>query len=232
MGPGTNGAITDCMSRNRFGVFAAIKDSTICDFRNGGRCRLTAGLQYAQRHDESDNGGNTLTSPRVDHDSTGRLLDGFLFIRPVEVFDPSQHSPFSLVVRFDHFTPQTDPGSSVPGAANYAGIHAGVQLLRPRRLVRRESEDHAHGGLSESDAHGLPDTNRDQREADPDVVDFLPAFCGEFLGLWSQVTGLWKGRGRQRPGEIAGPFVVFALFGSLTATGRSLRSQRPETSDL
>jgi hypothetical protein len=121
VGPGTNGAITDCMTRNRFGVLAAIKDSSICDMRNGGRCRLTAGLQYAQRHDESDNGGNTLTSPRVDHDSTGRVLDGFVFIRPVEVFDPSQHSPFSLVLRFDHFTPQTDPGSSVPGAANYAG---------------------------------------------------------------------------------------------------------------
>jgi hypothetical protein len=121
VGPGTNGAITDCMSRNRFGVFAAIKDSTICDFRNGGRCRLTAGLQFAQRQDQSDNGGNTVASPRVQHDSTGRLLDGFFFIRPVEVFNPSEHSPFSLVARFDHFTPQTDPSSSVPGAANYAG---------------------------------------------------------------------------------------------------------------
>jgi hypothetical protein len=121
VGPGTNGAITDCMSRNRFGVLAAIKDSTICDFRNGGRCRLTAGLQFAQRRDESDNGGNTAASPRVAHDSTGRVFDGFLFIRPIEIFDPSQHSPFSLVVRFDHFTPQTDPSSSVPGAANYAG---------------------------------------------------------------------------------------------------------------
>ena len=121
VGPGTNGAITDCMSRNRFGVFAAIKDSTICDMRSGGRCRLTAGLQFAQRRDESDNGGNTVASPRVVHDSTGRVFDGFLFIRPVEVFNASQHSPFSLVARFDHFTPQTDPTSSVPGAANYAG---------------------------------------------------------------------------------------------------------------
>jgi hypothetical protein len=102
-------------------VFAAIKDSTICDFRNGGRCRLTAGLQFAQRQDQSDNGGNTVASPRVQHDSTGRLLDGFFFIRPVEVFNPSEHSPFSLVARFDHFTPQTDPSSSVPGFANYAG---------------------------------------------------------------------------------------------------------------
>jgi len=121
VGPGTNGAITSGMTRNRFGILATIKDSSICDFRNGGRCRLSAGLEYAQRRDASDNGGNTTASPRVVHDSTGRVLDAFLFIRPVEVFDPSHHSPFSLVARFDHFTPQTDPASSVPGAANYAG---------------------------------------------------------------------------------------------------------------
>ena len=121
VGPGTNGAITSGMTRNRFGILATIKDSSICDFRNGGRCRLSAGLEYAQRRDASDNGGNTTASPRVVHDSTGRVVDAFLFIRPVEVFDPSRHSPFSLVARFDHFTPQTDPASSVPGAANYAG---------------------------------------------------------------------------------------------------------------
>jgi len=121
VGPGTNGAITDGMKRNRFGVLAAVKDSSICDFRNGGRCRLTAGLEYAQRSDASDNGGNTTASPRVVHDSTGRLFDGFIFIRPLEVFNESHHSPFSIVARYDHFTPQTDPASSVPGAANYAG---------------------------------------------------------------------------------------------------------------
>jgi hypothetical protein len=121
VGPGTNGAITDGMKRNRFGVFAAIRDSTICDFRNGGRCRLTAGFNYGQRADASDNGGNTVASPRVVHDSTGRLFDGFIFVRPLEVFDESHHSPFSIVARYDHFTPQTDPNSSVPGAANYAG---------------------------------------------------------------------------------------------------------------
>ncbi|MGH7618021.1 MAG: hypothetical protein ACREPM_12395 [Gemmatimonadaceae bacterium] len=121
VGPGTNGAITDGMTRNRFGLLAAIKDSTSCDFRSGGRCRLTAAFEYAQRMDQSDNGGNTAASPRVVHDSTGRLLDGFIFIRPLEVFDETNKSPFSVVARYDHFTPQTDPSSSVPGAANYAG---------------------------------------------------------------------------------------------------------------
>lgn len=121
VGPGTNGAITDGMTRDRWGVFAGVRDSTICDFRNGGRCRLSAGVEYAQRKDESDNGGNTLVSPRVVHDSTGPLWDGFIFIRPLEVFQVTARSPLTLVARYDHFTPQTDPGSSVPGAANYAG---------------------------------------------------------------------------------------------------------------
>jgi hypothetical protein len=121
VGPGTNGAITDGMARDRWGVNLAIKDSSVCDFRNGGRCRLVVAADYSQRTDASDNGGNTIASPRVVHDSTGRLWAGWVFVRPVEIFDPSQHSPFSLIARYDHFTPQTDPSSSVPGAANYAG---------------------------------------------------------------------------------------------------------------
>jgi hypothetical protein len=121
VGPGTNGAITEGMTRNRFGVLLATRDSTICDFRTGGRCRLTAGLDYSQKTDASDNGGNTTASPRVVHDSTGRMFDGWIFIRPLEVFNESRHSAFSVIARYDHFTPQTDPSSSVPGAANYAG---------------------------------------------------------------------------------------------------------------
>ena len=121
VGPGTNGAITDGMKRNRWGVFLAVRDTNTCDYRNGGRCRLSAGFDYAQRADASDNGGNTLASPRVVHDSTGRLFDGFIIFRPLEVFNESHKSAFSLVGRYDHFTPQTDPSSSVPGAANYAG---------------------------------------------------------------------------------------------------------------
>lgn len=122
VGSGTNGAVTDAMKRNRFGLFAALRDSSICDFRSGGRCRLSAGFDFAQRMDASDNGGNTAASPRVVHDSTGRLLDGFIVVRPLEIFDESSKSPFSIVARFDRFTPQTDPSSSVPGAVNYGGL--------------------------------------------------------------------------------------------------------------
>lgn len=121
VGPGTNGAITDGLTRDRYGIFAAVKDTSSCDFRNGGRCRFVLGGDFAQRTDQSDNGANTAASPRVLHDSTGRLFDAFLFVRPLEVFNPSQKSPFSIIARWDNWTPNTDPGSSVPGAANYAG---------------------------------------------------------------------------------------------------------------
>ncbi|MEO7083092.1 MAG: hypothetical protein ABI442_11850 [Gemmatimonadaceae bacterium] len=121
VGPGTNGAITDGMKRDRYGIFLGVKDTSSCDMRSGGRCRLSAGFDFAQRSDASDNGGNTAASPRVVHDSTGRLIDAFITVRPIEIFNWSQTSPFSVVARFDHFTPNTDPTSSVPGATNYAG---------------------------------------------------------------------------------------------------------------
>jgi hypothetical protein len=107
VGPGTNGAITDGLDRNRYGIFAGVKDR-----------RLTGGVEFAQRKDQSDNvgGANTVASPRAVADSTGRLLDGFVIARPLEWIDASKHSALSLVARFDKFTPNTGPTS-----ANYAG---------------------------------------------------------------------------------------------------------------
>jgi len=105
LGPGTNGAVTDGLARDRYGIFAGLKER-----------RLTAGAEFAQRKDESETGANTVASPRVVHDSTGRVIDGFVITRPVEWFDASQRSPFSVVARWDHFTPNTSPSS-----ANYAG---------------------------------------------------------------------------------------------------------------
>jgi hypothetical protein len=104
LGPGTNGAITEGLARDRYGIFAGVKDR-----------RLTAGAEFAQRKDESETGANTPVSPRAVHDSTGRVIDGFAIIRPLE-WGSSQKSNFSLVGRWDHFTPNTGPTST-----NYAG---------------------------------------------------------------------------------------------------------------
>lgn len=107
VGPGDNGAITDGMQKDRYGVFAGIKER-----------RITAGAEWAQRRDASDGpvNGNTAAVPRLVTDSSGRLLDGFVILRPVELFDAGRRSGLQLVGRFDHFTPNTGPTSP-----NYAG---------------------------------------------------------------------------------------------------------------
>jgi hypothetical protein len=117
VGTGTNGAITDGMTRDRYGIFAALKDVVLrLEWRP---LPVVLAGDFAMR--SGDNGNSTLAVPRVLHDSTGRLFGAFIFVRPLEIFDPSQKSPFSIIARWDNWTPQTDPASSVPGAANYAG---------------------------------------------------------------------------------------------------------------
>jgi hypothetical protein len=112
VGPGTNGAITGALQRDRYGVFTGVRDR-----------RLTAGAEWAQRTDESETGSNTAAAPRAVHDSTGRLLDGFITLRPFELFNASQQSAFGLLGRFDHFTPNTSPN-----AANYAGTTPSINF--------------------------------------------------------------------------------------------------------
>ncbi len=97
--------VGDGLRRDRWGIFAAVKER-----------RITAGAELAQRMDESETGLNTAASPRVVADSTGRVLSAFLIGRPAEWFDPARHSSFSIVGRYDHFTPNT-----APSAANYLG---------------------------------------------------------------------------------------------------------------
>jgi hypothetical protein len=104
LGPGTNGAVTEGLTRNRYGIFAGARDR-----------RLTLGVDYAQRVDESEAGANTAGSPRSVTDSTGRLIDGFIIARPLEWLDASKRSRLSLIGRYDHFTPNTNPTS-----VNYA----------------------------------------------------------------------------------------------------------------
>jgi hypothetical protein len=98
IGPGTNGAVTEGLERDRYGLFTGIRER-----------RITAGLEWAQRQDESETGLNTAAAPRNVVDSTGRVLDGFFVARPAEWFNPAKHSAFSIVGRYDHFTPNTNP---------------------------------------------------------------------------------------------------------------------------
>ena len=113
VGPGTNGAVTDGLTRNRYGVFAGVKDR-----------RLTAGADYAQRKDESETGANTVVTPRLVVDSSGRLIGGFVIARPLEWMDATKKSALGIVARYDQFTPNTSPTS-----ANYAGTTPAYSFL-------------------------------------------------------------------------------------------------------
>src|SRR4029079_2024244 len=105
-GAGQVGPITEGMKRNRYGVFAGLRER-----------RVVAGAEWAQRVDEgSESGLNTIASPRAVRDSTGRVLDAFFIGRTVEWFSANKRSNLSVIARFDHFTPSTDPQGP-----NYAG---------------------------------------------------------------------------------------------------------------
>jgi hypothetical protein len=105
VGPGDNGAVTDGLDRNRYGIFAGIKDR-----------RAAIGFDFAQRVDESEAGSNTVATPRAVTDSTGRLIDAYIVARPFEWLDAARRSRLSVIARIDRFTPNISPTS-----ANYAG---------------------------------------------------------------------------------------------------------------
>jgi hypothetical protein len=100
------GTIGSALQRDRFGIFTGVRER-----------RLSAGLEYAQRMDESDRGANTAASPRVVTDSSGRLFDGFIVARLLELFGASAKSNFGVVARFDHFTPNVSPTTATAGPA-------------------------------------------------------------------------------------------------------------------
>lgn len=89
----TTDAIGDGLKRNRYGVFAGVKDP-----------RLTLGAEWALRTDASEGGSTPLT--RTVTTTTGRLLDGFAIVRPFRFSADAATMPsIGLVARYDHFTP-------------------------------------------------------------------------------------------------------------------------------
>ena len=165
VGPGTNGAITDGLTRNRYGIFAGVKDR-----------RLTGGVEYAQRKDESETGANTVALPRVVIDSTGRLIDGFVVARPLEWMDASKKSALGVVARYDRFTPNTSPTS-----ANYAGTTPSYSFTVLGTLVRPESAHHARPRLAGAVTVELPAGHRHQRPTHPQAIDRIPPLAGDLL---------------------------------------------------
>lgn len=91
-GPGQVGTVGEGLQRDRWGVFAGLRDR-----------RLTVGAEWAQRADEGETGGNTPASPRVVVDSTGTLVSAFAVARPAEWLRPGRTSRLALLGRYDRF---------------------------------------------------------------------------------------------------------------------------------
>ena len=105
-GTGQNGAVTDGLDKNRYGVFVGVRDR-----------RLTAGAELGRRTETVETGANTPASPRIAYNNSGTLTSAFLSVRPVELFgdDPKVKSPFSVFARFDNFKPYSDQRSAGTG---------------------------------------------------------------------------------------------------------------------
>jgi hypothetical protein len=96
-GAGQIGPVGSSLPRTRAGVFAGVRDP-----------RLTAGFEWDTRKDARETGANTVASPRVEVDSTGRLVAGFAVVKPFQLLNDKSTFPLGLVGRWDRFKPNTN----------------------------------------------------------------------------------------------------------------------------
>jgi hypothetical protein len=111
-GAGQLGAIGEALDRSRFGLFAGIRDP-----------RLTLGAEFASRHDGGEIGLNTLASPRLPTETTGRLWSGFTLVRPFAFTNANHKSPVGVVVRYDHVSPSVSSEGFVTPPATSSAYH-------------------------------------------------------------------------------------------------------------
>jgi hypothetical protein len=89
-GAGQLGPIGEGLDRNRWGIFAGVKDP-----------KLVLGGQYAEHTETFEGGANTALSPRVASDSTGSLWSAYAVVKPILLVTDAKSSPFGLVARWD-----------------------------------------------------------------------------------------------------------------------------------
>jgi hypothetical protein len=101
-GAGQVGAIGSSLPRTRSGIFVGVRDP-----------RLSAGFDWATRKDGSETGLNTVAAPRVEVDSTRRLISGFATIKPFQLLNDQSTFPLGLIGRWDRYKPSTDAAGYV-----------------------------------------------------------------------------------------------------------------------
>jgi hypothetical protein len=95
-GAGQIGPVGASLPRTRSGVFAGVKDP-----------RFSAGAEWDTRKDARETGANTLVSPVVEVDSTGRLISGFVNVKPFQLMSDKSTFPLGLIARWDRIKPNT-----------------------------------------------------------------------------------------------------------------------------
>jgi hypothetical protein len=99
-GAGQVGPVGQSLARNRSGVFVGLRDP-----------RITVAAEYATRTDGTETGDNTVLLPRVETDSSGRLISGFTVLRPFQLLNGGSTVPLGVVARWDRFKPNTETDS-------------------------------------------------------------------------------------------------------------------------
>ena len=95
-GLGQTGAVGEALDRSRAGIFVGIKDP-----------RLVLAGEFAQRHEDGEQGANTAASPRTHTGVTGRLLSAYTTVRPFAFGNADGKSPFGIVARYDAVMPSS-----------------------------------------------------------------------------------------------------------------------------
>jgi hypothetical protein len=96
-GAGQVGTVGSSMPRTRAGIFAGVRDP-----------RLSIGAEWDTRKDAREGGANTVLAPRVEIDSTGRLIAGFVTAKPLQLLNDKSTFPLGVIARWDRFKPNTD----------------------------------------------------------------------------------------------------------------------------
>jgi len=95
-GPGQVGTVGSSLPRTRAGIFAGVRDP-----------RLSIGGEWDTRKDAREAGANTVLAPRVEIDSTGRLIAGFVTTKPFQLLNDKSTFPLGVIARWDRFKPNT-----------------------------------------------------------------------------------------------------------------------------
>jgi hypothetical protein len=102
--PATLGPVDGGLRRDRWGLFVANRYHP-----------LTFGVDLATRTETFEAGANTVASPRIAADSSGRLTGAWMLVRPTELAGDGR-SRWGIIGRYDHFVPNTASTGGVSGA--------------------------------------------------------------------------------------------------------------------